>query len=345
MKQANNIFSNNSPRRDRTIRCDASIANPVWGFFNYPKPQTIMETLTNEQHTPKGQLVHLGKGVKAGIMNITPEQAEKMLERNPHNRGIKKGRISQFAMDMEDGLWHMNGVPIIFNHKGELLDGQNRLHAIIRAGISIEAVVITGITQEAFQTIDTGSRRTGADVLTIYGLSTTKARKLAPLLRKINYETIGYKGSAWSANSGVYTAHTYVSVRDYLTNQLMVEFYINNQQEIDDVYDFCIQHDKKVRKVISFPLYMLAFYNLRKINLKEAESFCEKLATGNIAEPDSPVYLLREKLLHLKNSMTDKVPSWHYPALIYKAWNYYRRRKPLVKLYISVNEKEPVKPI
>lgn len=61
-----------------------------------------METLVKEQ-PKRGQLVDIGKGIKAGIINVTPEQAEKMLEHNNHNRGIKKGKISQYAFDMKEG--------------------------------------------------------------------------------------------------------------------------------------------------------------------------------------------------------------------------------------------------
>lgn len=299
-------------------------------------------------------LKDIGRGLKAGVINISPEQAQKMLERNNHNRPIKKGKISHYAIDMEEGLWQLNGIPIIFNGNGELLDGQNRLHAIIRSGVSCEVVVISGVTREAFKTIDTGSNRTGKDVLAIHGLPSEKAGRLTALIQKIFAQSKDRRGSAWGAAhnpDGRYYTPTigsgdasFYNDRQKLPNQLILKYYIEHEIELNEVYDFCIQYDYKIKKIIPFPLYLLMFYTLRKLNIKDAEIFCSSLATGEMLASDSPIYQLREKLISFKNN-PERIPGWHYAGLTFKAWNNFRKRKPIQKLFIAGNEKEPVRPI
>ena len=304
-----------------------------------------METLVKEQTTKKGQLVDIGKGIKAGIINITPEQAEKMLEHNHSNRGIKKGKISQYAMDMEEGMWHMNGLPIIFNPDGELLDGQNRLNAVIRAGVSTEFLVVTGVSRDAFKTIDTGALRNGSDVLTIIGVPPEQASRTSALIKKIYKDQTGQIGSAWNRSTPTFSSSLSFNKRPHPTNQMIVEYYKSNKQELDEIWEFGAKHQQKAKRLMPFALFLFVFYKLRKVNLIDAEEFCAKLATGDMLSNEDPIYHLREKFIALKNSDTEKVPSWYYAGYTYKAWNAFRRKTPMRRLVIKNDETEPVKPI
>lgn len=292
-------------------------------------------------------LTDIGKGIKVGIINITPEQAQKMLEKNFNNRALRIAKVSQYSLDMEQGLWQLNGMPIIFTSDMELLDGQNRLTSIIRSGVSCETVVIQGVSRNAFKTIDTGANRSGGDMLSILGVPSKKAKRLAALIQKLYSFDTGRIGTAWIDKTliGVGGGDRYLNVRAKLTNQLLIEYYNKHKVELDDVYDFCVKYEKNIISVIGFSLYLLMFYTLRKKHILDAEEFCRLLATGEMLTVTSPIYLLREKFMGLKNSKTEKIPGWHYAALTFKAWNYFRKRIPMQKLFISINEKEPVRPI
>ena len=302
-----------------------------------------MEDVLTLQTAVKRPMIDIGKGIKVGVINITPDQATKMLSSNGANRAIKKGKISQYAIDMEGGMWQLNGVPIILSKTGQLLDGQNRLYAIKRSGVSQEILVVWGISAEAFKTIDTGANRTGKDVLTIIGIPPEKAGRLTSLVQKI-YNSNAGRNFVWTG-SAVSSSTEWAKSRQKLTNQGILQFYQDNQRELDEVYSFCVKYEKNAKKVLSFPVYLLIYYRLRKIHIYDAQEFCRQLATGEMLASDNPIYALREKFIQLKNSDTEKVPSWHYPALTFKAWNYYRKRKPLVRLFISSSETEPIKPI
>ena len=68
------------------------------------------------------------------VVMVTPELAAEWLTHNTHNRGLKPIAIKRFAEDMTTGDWQWNGESIRFAADGTLLDGQNRLHAIVDSG-------------------------------------------------------------------------------------------------------------------------------------------------------------------------------------------------------------------
>ena len=92
---------------------------------------------------------------------ITPELAEVYLSRNAEGqRKINPNRVADYAADMGKGLWVANGEAVIFDDAGRLIDGQHRLSAVIRAGVSVEMLVVRGVEGKSFQTIDQGFSRT-----------------------------------------------------------------------------------------------------------------------------------------------------------------------------------------
>lgn len=63
----------------------------------------------------------------------------------------------------------MTGTAVQFGQSGRLVDGQHRLQAIIDSGITMRMLVVHGVDDSVFDVIDSGSRRTGADLLHIDG--------------------------------------------------------------------------------------------------------------------------------------------------------------------------------
>ena len=103
-------------------------------------------------------------------IEITPELAEKWLEKNDQNqRHVISAHVRRLAEDMKSGKWEQNGETIKFDTEGNLLDGQHRLLACIEAGVSFTSIVVTGIQNAARMTIDVGTQRTPKDVLRFGG--------------------------------------------------------------------------------------------------------------------------------------------------------------------------------
>lgn len=90
------------------------------------------------------------------IETITPAKAVEYLRTSRGNRPISKTAVKSYCDSMKRGKWMLNGVPIIFDDEGHLMDGHHRLNAIIQAGFPVQTWVCRGVSPEAFTTIDQG---------------------------------------------------------------------------------------------------------------------------------------------------------------------------------------------
>jgi hypothetical protein len=66
---------------------------------------------------------------------------------------------------MADGGWKVNSQPIAFDTAGRLVDGQHRLLAIVRSGITVRMAIAFKVQHDAVKTIDRGRVRTVGEVL------------------------------------------------------------------------------------------------------------------------------------------------------------------------------------
>ena len=120
-------------------------------------------------------------GLKLGLKEpkvilLTPELAVRLLERNTLNRPLNEQHIKRLTNQIINNKWKFNGDSIKISDTEKVLDGQHRLWAVIESKISIETVIISGITEDAFATIDTLRKpRSGADILALKGASRHRA--------------------------------------------------------------------------------------------------------------------------------------------------------------------------
>ena len=99
---------------------------------------------------------------------ITPEVAASMLTTNTSNRPISRQHVGRLAASMNRGDWDLNGSTIKVAATGRLLDGQHRLSACVESGCAFDTLVVYGLPEESFATIDQGARsRKISDVLAI----------------------------------------------------------------------------------------------------------------------------------------------------------------------------------
>lgn len=131
-----------------------SILKPVWGE---PQTANIRDLIAN----PPASSVY---------MQITPEIAAEMLERNDRNRPASAKVARGYAQEMAAGKWRYTRVPIIFSDAGRLIDGQHRLQAVVMSGAIIEADVAFGAPDDAFAFIDIGKKRGASDIFAINGV-------------------------------------------------------------------------------------------------------------------------------------------------------------------------------
>jgi hypothetical protein len=104
------------------------------------------------------------------IETVTPDDAVKWLDlRNSKQRSYRKNYARTLADQILRKNWRVNGESIKFSDEGHLLDGQHRLHAIYLAKQPIQTMVIRGLPEEVFDSLDMGKKRTVADILTMNG--------------------------------------------------------------------------------------------------------------------------------------------------------------------------------
>ena len=109
--------------------------------------------------------------MEAKIEIITPELAEIYLGKNSNNyRKISRQIVLAYAADMKTGNWKLNGEAIKFNESGFLVDGQHRLNAVVRSGVSVPMLVIRGVEDDV-QTYDIGKGRSVAEIASAQSLS------------------------------------------------------------------------------------------------------------------------------------------------------------------------------
>jgi hypothetical protein len=114
-------------------------------------------------------MISKGKeGVNTIQRRITPEVAASLLTTNAMNRPISRQHVSRLAESMKRGEWDLNGGTIKVASTGRLLDGQHRLSACVESGCAFDTLVVYGLPETAFATIDQASRsRKISDVLSI----------------------------------------------------------------------------------------------------------------------------------------------------------------------------------
>jgi len=115
---------------------------------------------------------------------VTPALADQWLQRNTRNRPPRPGVIDRYAADMKAERWLQTGDAIRIASDGTVLDGQHRLHAIVKSATTQRMLVVTNVAHVAQRVMDRGPRRVLADDYRIAGKPF--AKDLASWVRNIH---------------------------------------------------------------------------------------------------------------------------------------------------------------
>jgi len=255
---------------------------------------------------------------------ITPELANEFLLSNKGNRKIRPYYVTYLAKQMKSGLWQeQTGDTIKINRSGDLIDGQHRLLALIKAGMSIKFLIAYEVDNMAFDVIDQGLSRSSEDALKAFGATNT--RRIGRLIRNADIiQRIGYYRVPNSAEV--------LSVRE------IGVIFLEQKDSIYETIHFAHKIYEKGLYIIP-EIFILTFHYLLKNKYqKEIEVFLISLCTGlGINEPHSPVNMLRTRFL-VENKSLKKTPRTIMMALFIKAWNNYILGKSIKSLKINEGE-------
>lgn len=244
--------------------------------------------------------------VNVSIERITPDVARKMLEANVGNRDKKKEPLT-YAI--KNGEWKLNGETVAFSWDGVLRDGQNRLMAIIEAGIPVDTVVVRGVDPESQITMDSGTKRTLSDFLKMAGYK--------------NYKQVATIGAALcrvdetGLNSAYYKNHDY---SDYTTTRYLKYIEDNYETRIAPIVLTAYSTAKRFTclRLGTFAPILDAFY---KADVESAIDFAEQMRGEK--EQCQPVQKLVQRLNDAGKNKQITIAQSTIAAWTIKAWNAY----------------------
>lgn len=251
-------------------------------------------------------------GVTVSLVMVTPQLAEEWLTKNTHNRNLKTARIALYATDMANGDWLFTGEPIRFSSDGTLVDGQNRLMAIVKSGTTQPTLVVEGIVFAAQAVIDTGASRSLGDALKLIG--EPNAIALAAILRRAVCWDDGQRRSL--RNSSVSNP----AALHYLETHPHIREIVNPARRVSD------------ETGTPGAAMGLCWWVTEQIDSDDAEFFFRRLADGQGLVDGDPIYALRRTLAALNNDKGERSETYIL-ALIFKAWNFYRSGQECFRLF------------
>ena len=100
------------------------------------------------------------------IETITPDAAKDILDKsNRGNRKLRPAVVEKYAKMMRIGDWRLSPEAIVISNTGRLLNGQHRLSAVVKSGVTVRFLTIRGPSDDVFSVLDRGTIRTTADAL------------------------------------------------------------------------------------------------------------------------------------------------------------------------------------
>lgn len=119
------------------------------------------------------------------MVDISPEFAADLLQRNKNNRNVRERQVEALVEAMKKGEWELSNDAIVVSEGGLLLNGQHRLMAVVKSGITCPFILFTGASDSSFDIMDTPTIRRVSDVIQRKG-GTNTIRSEAAIGRFIN---------------------------------------------------------------------------------------------------------------------------------------------------------------
>lgn len=247
-------------------------------------------------------------GVRVSYVEITPEHAATLLEKNTHNRNQRDRLINQYARDLDRKDWPFTGDAIRVATDGTLLDGQHRLEAICASEKSMPTLLVEGLDSSVQRYIDGGAKRTAADQLRL--LNVPNSSIVSSVSR------LYLRWGAWRENQGDV----------YVSNAEIVDYTLS---DLDHINQAAMVGHAIQRHIpgVSQQALGTAYYRALKVtgDVFKVAHFFHKVDTGEELKLGDPIYALRNSLI--RRDYPSIVQLW----MTVRAWNATLKDEPLGK--------------
>jgi hypothetical protein len=249
---------------------------------------------------------------------VTPALAKEWLARNAeNNRNPRATKIAQYAADMAAGLWQSDtGATIKFAKDDTLIDGQNRLTAVIQANVAVQMDVAYDLPLSAMVVTDTGATRGAADVLRIGGAH-DRMRSSAIVRWVLCWERGNYM-----RNSGRQFTNPTIS-------EILERF---SAQPAEFEGAAARARDCQDQGVGSGAPAGVAAFLFAQIDPDKAHAYFDQFVSGlgfTIDRPNHPILTARNKLARLR---VDRVTPQEQLCIHVRAWNAFREDRDLTQI-------------
>lgn len=129
-------------------------------------------------------------------VRVTPRMAATWLRQVPERqRNVRQAQVTQWAREMAEGRWvyTLAGTPLAFNTRSEMIQGQHRLHAVIRSKTTQYFDVVFDVPDEVVFNLDIGIKRSPGDILTMAGFK--NATNVSTLIGNYHWYEADFQGS------------------------------------------------------------------------------------------------------------------------------------------------------
>lgn len=245
--------------------------------------------------------------MKTEVVKVTPAIATAWLTLNTHNRVVAPQRVDAYAKDMLAGNWKLTHQGVAISVDNVIGDGQHRLLAVQKSGVTVEMLVTTGLPTEAIIAIDRGFVRTISNAI-----------------------NMSIEGSGW-INSKVTAASKWAYVRrGWATSAAEV---YNSAVKMKPSLLFAADNMRGnvpgiTRAAVVGTIALMHAYGENEDTLSE---FCRKLLSGSTeGDADTAIVRLREWLI--TNPASDYATGIGAQARTQRAYLFFEAQTPCKRL-------------
>jgi len=255
----------------------------------------------------------MSKEPQITLETITPAVAAEYLKGNQSNRRLIYNHLNRLVSEMLAGEWRLTGDTIKLNGD-RLLDGQHRLEAVVRSGVTIKCFVARNVDEDTFPMLDTGRTRIGGDVLSIAGytnvfLTASVARVIWYFERKID------------------------RLDGYVTNNAILLLMKRHPYLNNFVSDIQGHKFARTSSVVS------SLYWLWCADHEKGDAFIDAFLKGVELKVSNPIYVLRERVINdrqLRSSRSTKTGRKALIAAFFRCWTAWLEGKTQSRLVINL---------
>lgn len=217
---------------------------------------------------------------KARFANITPGQAQLWLDEAGRNRKISQLRVNRYAGTIARGDWLETGQGITFDEFGKLIDGQHRLHAIVKSQTAVRMLIVNHVANKTQLVMDQNYMRSVASQI---GLR--EGWDVSPTHIAV-------------AKQMVMSVQDRKATGDFVTNvQLMDRYYVKHHKAIEFAV-FEMHRHTPLKSISIAPVMAPIARALYSQDRERLIRFAEVMAVGLADQPgDGPAAHFRNYLL------------------------------------------------